>query len=68
MITVETAKKMGEEHAEKRLKLTPYDCQYFDKQLFAQLDGMTNSLKCKNYLELRGAFNDSWNRKNFELS
>ena len=59
IMTVKIAKQLGTEHRQKGLKLTPFDCQSFDKILFALLKN-DKTLGAKFYTKYRKAFNNAW--------
>jgi hypothetical protein len=65
--TTEEAKEFGRQHARNGLKLTPFDCRYFDDAVLSATRGLDRLFRARNYAEIRGAFNDGWNEEYFKM-
>ena len=50
----------GQQHAASGGKLTPFELQALDAELFAACAGLDKFAGAKFYNEMRGAFNTGW--------
>jgi hypothetical protein len=64
-MTTKEAKQAGEKHASHGKKLTPYECQNFDAQIF--MICRKSERPAKEYNKLRGAFNRGWQERYFSM-
>jgi len=64
-MTTKEAKQAGEKHALDGKKLTPYECQNFDAQIF--MICRKSERPAKEYNKLRGAFNRGWQERYFSI-